>query len=126
MTYTTTAYTTTTAPDYNKYINGIKYLSKFSVHNDFWDYTVNISSFEFTSCSDYWLDSSKYTLECEITGVVNNTTLSSFALDVKCYDSEGYFIDKTTIYGSIENGEKFRLSDYINIPKETKSIEFSG
>jgi ribosomal protein L40E len=103
ITYTTTPYTTTTAaPDYHEYINGIKYLSEFRLNNYDWDYSYNIYSLEFTDEGDNMFDSSSYYLDYAISGVVNGNTFLSIV--VQCYDSEGYFIYETSIFHSVTDG----------------------
>ncbi|MCL2036053.1 MAG: hypothetical protein FWG83_01530 [Oscillospiraceae bacterium] len=61
-------------------------------------------------------------LTFEIIGVVEGS--DSLRVEVKCYDSDGFIMTTGTLSGSVSEGERFRVSDYIYVPADTARIEF--
>lgn len=61
-------------------------------------------------------------IEMEIVGTVAGG--ESLSLDIKCYDKDGVSLGSESIYTSVVDGEKFRLTENFYAPAETARIEF--
>lgn len=61
-------------------------------------------------------------IEMEIIGTV--TGYSYLSLSIKCYDVDGISLGEKSVFGSVTDGEKFRLNESVYVPAETVKIEF--
>lgn len=60
----------------------------------------------------------------EIIGTV--TGGDSLTLDLKCYDSGGFLVGSGSIYGSVSNGEKFKINNDVLVPSDTVRVQLAG
>lgn len=63
-------------------------------------------------------------LDYEIVGVVEEE--DSLVLSLKCYDSDGFLIDTSSLYGSVRAGEKFKIDNSITVPGKTAKVELAA
>lgn len=60
----------------------------------------------------------------EIIGTV--TGGDSLTLDLKCYDSDGFLVGSGSIYGSVSDGEKFKINNDVLVPSDTVCVQLAG
>lgn len=82
--------------------------------------TMEIESFAIVD-SDIAYNGDLY-LTCEITGKVSGSQYLSFHL--KCYDKDDILIDRASVFETVSDGEKFRITTKTFVPADTIRVEF--
>jgi len=85
---------------------------------------TEIESFEITRAAKAYSGSTSLSVEYKIIGTVKGYDYLS--ISVKCYDDEGFLLDTTSVFSSVSDGERFRISDNMYVPLETVRIEFAA
>ena len=85
--------------------------------------STEIESFEIIKAEQAYSTSANLTVDYVIIGTVKG--YGYMDIDVKCYDSEGFLIDTASIFASVSDGERFKLTDNFYAPLGTVRIEFS-
>lgn len=82
--------------------------------------SMAIESFEVTGIETSY--SGDLEINYTVIGTVRGSSTLSF--DIKCYDADGFLLDSKGVYGSVSDGERFKLSDSTYIPSGTVRLEF--
>jgi hypothetical protein len=85
---------------------------------------TEIESFEITHAAQAYSGSTSLTIEYTIIGTLSGYNYLS--IDVKCYDSDGFLLDTSSISSSVADGERFKISNDFYAPLGTVRIEFAG
>jgi hypothetical protein len=104
----------------------VKYTdTPFTVTEMSWDEVTVASTTEIESITIKTITTSfdgSLSLELEIVGTVTGTEYLN--LEVKIYDADDISLGNTSVFSSISDGEKFRLTESIYVPADTSRIEF--
>lgn len=84
--------------------------------------TTEIESFSITDAELAY--NGNLHITCQIIGTVSGSQYLSLSL--KCYDADDILIETASIFASVSDGEKFRISDDTYIPVDTCRIDFSA